>query len=498
MGVSAPTLRSRLTRTLLATCFCVVALSTGLTIWFARSAAEDQAKNELTNRIAALDDRVEYELALRDEQGLNTGAATALCRRGPWADAPGGNFTVARLVGSGLTPLAAGPVGSARCPQPPPGLTLDKLGLTPQEAQSLTNTHFSIVGNMLWGVAPLEVNSSAAGGVGAAASFDGLVWLVGADLGGARLGGLLPGLITTMLTASLLAVAVSLWLARKLSAPIKRIERNAQRLAAGDLSARAGPQPGADADISALATTIDAMASDLEASRQAERQFLMSVSHDLRTPLASIRGYAETLSDPELDGTAIKDQAAQVISTQAIRLERLVDDLLALARLETQSFGLRSEDVDVAAIATETVAAFVPEALDAGVGVGVETSGPIWAVADPSRVAQMLSNLLENAISFASHQVEVSVLVNDGFAVIAVTDDGPGIPEDQLANVFTRLYSARDAQPEDRSSRKLGTGLGLAIVAELAIASGGRAEALASPAGGATLRVLLPAAPASA
>ena len=295
-----------------------------------------------------------------------------------------------------------------------------------------------------------------------------------------------------------MAVAVSLWLARKLSAPIKRIERNAQRLAAGDLSARAGPQPGADADISALATTIDAMASDLEASRQAERQFLMSVSHDLRTPLASIRGYAEALSDPELDGTAIKDQAAQVISTQAIRLERLVDDLLALARLETQSFGLRSEDVDVAAIATETVAAFVPEALDAGVGVGVETSGPIWAVADPSRVAQMLSNLLENAISFASHQVEVSVLVNDGFAVIAVTDDGPGIPEDQLANVFTRLYSARDAQPEDRSSRKLGTGLGLAIVAELAIASGGRAEALASPAGGATLRVLLPAAPASA
>ena len=141
----------------------------------------------------------------------------------------------------------------------------------------------------------------------------------------------------------LLAAGVAVWLARRLTRPIREIERAAAQLASGDLSGRADVPPGTDADLAALGDTLNTMAAQLEESRGSQRAFLLSISHDLRTPLTSIRGYAEALADGTLDDADpdARKRAATVIGAEARRLERLVRDLLDLSRLDSREFSLQ-------------------------------------------------------------------------------------------------------------------------------------------------------------
>jgi len=226
------------------------------------------------------------------------------------------------------------------------------------------------------------------------------------------------------------------------------------------------------------------MAQSLQDSRSRERHLLLSVSHDLRTPLTSIRGFAEAIAEGAVEDNA---HAADVIVAESRRLERLVGDLLELTKLEAGQLSMHIRPADVAEVVSTTAEGFRPMAIRGGQHLHVHSpdhGGPLVAT-DPDRLAQMLANLIENALLYARTTVTVTLHDGSGHAtatpVITVDDDGPGIASGDLTRVFERFYQADSAR-----TRQIGSGLGLAIVAELAAAMGAtvRAESPLTPAGG--------------
>jgi signal transduction histidine kinase len=224
-------------------------------------------------------------------------------------------------------------------------------------------------------------------------------------------------------------------------------------------------------ELGSLAASIDAMADELEQARGHERAFLLSVSHDLRTPLTSIKGYAEAMADGTVEAPADRVRAAAVIASETRRLERLVADLLDLARLDAHQFSLATRRVDAREVVGATVAGFAPMAEQWGVELSLSPGGVVLVDTDPERLAQIVANLVENALKYARHRVVVDVTRLDGQIELQVDDDGPGIPAGEQARVFDRLHTAR-GEP----GRVVGTGIGLAIVRELAGAMGGDAS----------------------
>jgi two-component system sensor histidine kinase BaeS len=264
----------------------------------------------------------------------------------------------------------------------------------------------------------------------------------------------------------LLGSLVAIRLARALTEPLRRAEDASRRIAAGDLTARVPEPPDhVDDEVADLSRSINAMAGALERSRGLEQQFLLSVSHDLRTPLTSIQGFAEALSDGTIDDAP---KAGSVILAEAERLHRLVRDLLELARLDAHRFSLEATAVDLNDLVEACVEGFGPEAAAAGVVIDV-AADPSVVSADPDRLAQVVANLLDNALKFAAARVLVSVTVADGRVRVRVDDDGPGIDAADRPHVFERLYQTR-RRPVRKES---GSGLGLAIVRELVVAMGG-------------------------
>ena len=271
--------------------------------------------------------------------------------------------------------------------------------------------------------------------------------------------------LAALFTLALAAVAGSR-LGRRIARPIELAEDTTRQMAAGDLSARINLPPGADAEVTSLAASISSLAGSLERSRATERDFLLSVSHDLRTPLTAIRGYGEALADGAVTDNA---RVGNVITSEARRLERLVGDLLDLARLGAGTFSLDPADVRLDDVVGGIADALAPAAVAAGVRLTAVTSDSVTVVADADRLAQVVANLVENALSFASRQVVLELVLSDGTtAGFCVTDDGPGIPDAEQAAVFARHYRSDAAR-----GRRLGTGLGLAIVAELVAAMHG-------------------------
>jgi two-component system sensor histidine kinase BaeS len=280
--------------------------------------------------------------------------------------------------------------------------------------------------------------------------------------------------------ALLAAALVSAYLARRMTRPLAAMEVAAGRIAAGDLSVRVDTEGLRDDELADLTRSFNAMASELETARGHERAFLLSISHDLRTPLTSIKGYAEAIADGTVEGRDARIRAAQVIEAEARRLERLVADLLDLARLDAHQFSLTPRPVNARAVVDETVAGFEPSARDFGVELRVTDGDAVPADLDPERLAQVVANLVENALKYAASTVEVDVARRNGSVVIHVDDDGPGIPPDERERVFERLYTARES-----AGRSVGTGIGLAIVRELASTMGGTASCEEGPHGGA-------------
>jgi two-component system sensor histidine kinase BaeS len=268
-----------------------------------------------------------------------------------------------------------------------------------------------------------------------------------------------------------IAALVATYLARRMTRPLAAMETTARSIAGGDLTARVDTANVRDDELASLANAINAMAGDLDVARGHERAFLLSVSHDLRTPLTSIRGYAEAIADGTVEGKDARIRAVDVISSESRRLERLVADLLDLARLDSHQFSLHPTPVDARAVVRDAVEAFGPAAADLGVALDVEEGDPVPATVDAQRLAQIVANLVENALKFATTRVAVGVHANDGRVELHVDDDGPGIAPADLPHVFERLYTSRTVP-----GRTLGTGIGLAIDNELALAMGGDAR----------------------
>jgi two-component system, OmpR family, sensor kinase len=284
--------------------------------------------------------------------------------------------------------------------------------------------------------------------------------------------------------ALVVAALVALALARRFTEPLKAAADTTGRIAAGDLDATLAPTPHYP-EFTELATSINSMGATLGRARDQERQFLLSVSHELRTPLTSIRGYADAI----VDGAAPDAVAAAgVIAGESRRLERLVQDLLDLARLDADRFSLQLGPVDCLDVARRVAHGFQPRADEAGVGLEVAPldDAPLWVRADPDRLGQILANLVENAFSFAADRVVVGAGPVGGVPAAWVVDDGPGIAGHELGRVFERHFTS------DRSAgRRRGSGLGLAIVSELAAAMGGTVTAESPVADGRGTRMVV-------
>ncbi len=279
------------------------------------------------------------------------------------------------------------------------------------------------------------------------------------------------------------AAAAGLWLARRLTKPIQQIKQTTSAIANGDLDARASVE-GND-EVADLANEVNQMAVDLKRSRALDRQFLMSISHDLKTPITAIAGYGEALSDGAIDDPK---RVGNVIQNQAQRLDRLVGDLLDLARLDANRFALNSTTFNAATVVGRTATGLNPKASSADIALVVDGKTEAQTLGDPDRTEQAVGNLIDNALRFARRRVTISVGQDEAWTTIAVSDDGPGIsPEDQNY-IFDRLYTGK-AQP---SQSENSTGLGLAIVKELANAMGGDTKATVSESGGAKLMMRLP------
>jgi len=297
-------------------------------------------------------------------------------------------------------------------------------------------------------------------------------------------GGAALWLLVASGAALLVAAVVAANLGRRLTRPLRDAEEATRRIAGGDLATRIPPR-GEDSELASLIDSINSMAASLERSRGLERQFLLSVSHDLRTPLTSIRGYAEAITEKK----ARPEQAASVILSESRRLERLVGDLLELAKLDARSFSFDVHATDVGEVVADTAEGFRPAAEEAGVTLEVDAARDtgVVAQADPDRLAQVVANLVENALKYARSSIDVGVQHVAGGVRISVVDDGPGVDTADVDHVFDRFYTG-----SRMPLRQVGSGLGLAIVHELVTAMGGTAtfEAVAN---GARIVVALPA-----
>jgi two-component system sensor histidine kinase BaeS len=270
----------------------------------------------------------------------------------------------------------------------------------------------------------------------------------------------LGDLLLAALAGVVLAAGLSFLVARSIARPIRRVAAATRALAA-DQSYEPLPT-GGTTELSQLAEAFNHMTEQLAASREAERDFLLSVSHELKTPLTAIRGYSEGLADGAFDA----DEAARIISLEATRLERLVRDLLDLARMNRSEFSVRREPVDLAEVAREAVLRHEAAAREFDVSLTAE-GNETWVDADADRLLQVASNLVENALRETPAGGAVTVRAEADR--LLVTDTGAGIAPEDVPHAFERFYLYDKAD----KTRPVGSGLGLAIVKQLATAMGG-------------------------
>ncbi len=288
----------------------------------------------------------------------------------------------------------------------------------------------------------------------------------------------------------MISIAMAALLARLLSAQLvarlSPLTDATKRLAAGDGDVRV-PELG-DPDLDGVGTAFNEMASEIQVTREREREFLLGVGHDLRTPLTTIAGYAEALEAGGLESDEV-ERIGGILGVQSRQLGRLIEDLTLLARLEQPEFTVRWEEVDVGSHVAEVVAGFRQRAEILGVALEADTQAGLIVRTDPDRLAQIARNLIENALRFTpgAGSIGVGVTKVGGEVEMSVADTGIGIDPDDIPHIFERHYVGRR-----QGVRREGTGLGLSIVAGLVERLGGRVSAESAPGVSTVIRVMLP------
>jgi signal transduction histidine kinase len=298
-------------------------------------------------------------------------------------------------------------------------------------------------------------------------------------------------IVVALIIGVAVAAALALLFARRLARPLRRTAEAAHALASGRRDVVV--QPEGPVEVAEVGAAVNTLAANLAYSEGRQRGFLMSVSHELRTPLTAITGYAESLAE----GVVPPDDAArvgQVMLDEAHRLDRLVADLLDLARLDAADFRIDVVDTDVVALVQAAADVWSARCAAAGVRFFLDVpDGPLRTRTDPARLRQALDGLLENALRVTPSGAPIMLVALAGSGplpvVLEVRDGGPGLSDSDLAVAFDRsaLYERY------RGVRRVGTGLGLAIVHGLVSRLGGTVEAGHAAEGGARFTIRLPA-----
>lgn len=284
-------------------------------------------------------------------------------------------------------------------------------------------------------------------------------------------------------TLTLLVALLTWWVVGRALGPVDRIRENVETITAERLDRRV-PVPDSGDEIATLAVTMNGMLDRLDASARAQRRFVSDASHELRSPLATIRQHAElAIAHPE--STSVR-QLADVVHDEGLRLQGLVDALLLLSRLDEGGRSGDAKDVDLDDIALGEVTRL------RALGLQVDGSG-IGAArvrADARLIGQLVRNLTDNAARHSRGRVAISVATRDAAAVLTVEDDGDGIPPEERDRVFERFVRLDEARARDAG----GSGLGLSIVRGVAEAAHGTVAVTESRWGGARFEVTLPSA----
>jgi len=290
-------------------------------------------------------------------------------------------------------------------------------------------------------------------------------------------------LLPAFFAGILVAGALGWYLSRRITKPVLALSDAADEVAAGRYGVAVPEVPGRD-EISHLSERFREMAAELQAADALERNFLMTVSHELRTPLTAIRGHVEALLEGVVEDEEARSYSLEVIRLEAARLERLVGDVLDLAKLDTHRFALLREEVDLERLVDRAYSAFGEEARRRGIDYRRSVTAKPVLQTDGDRVLQVISNLLANAFRWTPDGGRVGLALSqvDGTIRIAVDDSGPGIPQEEEERIFRPFWS-RDGH---------GTGLGLAIASELAAALGGEIELQTQAGKGSRFELVLP------
>ncbi len=291
--------------------------------------------------------------------------------------------------------------------------------------------------------------------------------------------------------AGLLAVVLAVLIARSIASPLHRMAGVAQSIARGDYS-HVAPAAGPD-EVRALGQSLNVMSAQVQAAAQAQRDFVANVSHELKTPLTSIQGFAQAM----LDGAAASPEAlhrsARIIFDEAERMRRLVEELLDLARLDAGAGAMQRAPVDLGLILQSMADRFAPRAAEKRIGLTVNAGTLPSLIGDSDRLAQVFTNLVDNALKHTptGGHVTLGASPAPGGVEVIVRDSGLGIPAEDLSRIFERFY-----QVDKSRAHAGGAGLGLAIAKGIVETHGGKISVHSVVGAGTTFRVFLPAAQA--
>jgi two-component system, OmpR family, sensor histidine kinase BaeS len=291
--------------------------------------------------------------------------------------------------------------------------------------------------------------------------------------------------IATILVVAALSLGITVAAGLRLLRPVRALTRAARRMESGDTSARVTVK-GTD-EIAGLANAFNAMADAAERTERARRAMVNDVAHELRNPLANIRGHLEAAQDGilSLDGALVES-----LLEEAAILERITADLRDLALADAGRLQLHLEDIDLNDIADQVLNASRARANASGVTLAFESSSPAVVLADPTRIRQALGNLLDNALRYTppGGRVQIVVASDETRASVTVVDTGTGIEPQDLPHLFDRFYRADPS----RSRHTGGSGLGLAIAKHLVEAHEGRIDAKSEVGRGSSFTIDLP------
>jgi signal transduction histidine kinase len=299
---------------------------------------------------------------------------------------------------------------------------------------------------------------------------------------------LLPPLLWASGIAVLLSILIAGATARWVARPLDQMAEAASQVPEGEYSTiiEDGPQ-----EVRELARAFNKMTAQVRAGQQSQRDFVANVSHELKTPLTAIQGFAQAISDGTAASPEAIDRAAGVIHTEAGRMHNLVVDLLELARLEGGGFKVRQDNVPLGDLLNGIIKRFDPITLERGIMIE-RTGYPDQMVrGDADRLVQVFTNLLDNAVRVSAPGGSVSVhLSREGaYAVISISDAGPGIPKAEQERIFERFYQLDKSRAH---SGRGGFGLGLAIAREIVQAHGGELSVESVEGQGSTFVVRIP------